>query len=88
MGELKVILDEELLRAFKRRAYRLFGYRKGSIKRAVEMAVNDFIERVDLLESEDIDLKRIRGLLRDWDITSVELQHRALKLWTEDVENI
>ena len=28
MGELKVTLDEELLKLFKERAYRIFGYKK------------------------------------------------------------
>jgi len=81
MGELKVTLDEELLKLFKERAYRIFGYKKGSLKSAVELAIKDFIDRVDLLQREDLSVEEIRGLLKDLKATSVELQHKVLKLW-------
>ncbi|RLF23829.1 MAG: hypothetical protein DRN15_05135 [Thermoprotei archaeon] len=80
MGELKVTLDEKLLKLFKERAYRIFGYKKGSLKFAVELAIKDFIERIDLLQKEDLSVKDIRGLLKDLKVTSVELQHRALEV--------
>jgi len=81
MGELKVVLEDELLKAFKERAYRIFGFKKGSLKAAVEIAIRDFIERIDLVQAEDMSIDRIRGLLRDLKVTSVELQHKALRLW-------
>lgn len=81
MGELKVTLDEELLKSFKERAYKIFGYKKGSLKSAVELAIKDFIDRIDLLQREDLSVKDIRGLLKGLKVTSVELQHEALKLW-------
>ncbi len=84
MGELKVILDEELLKLFKERAYKIFGYKKGSLKSAVELAIKDFIDRIDLLQREDLSVKDIRGLLKDLKVTSVELQHKALKFWARE----
>jgi len=48
IGELKVVLDDELLKAFKERAYKIFGYKKGSLKAAVELAIKDFIKHVNL----------------------------------------
>ena len=84
MGELKVVLDDELLRAFKERAYKIFGYKKGSLKAAVELAIRDFIERVNLLQREDLRVSDVRGILKDLKTTSVELQHKALKLWVEE----
>lgn len=81
MGELKVSLDEGLLKAFKERAYRVFGFKKGSLKEAVELAIRDFIDRVDLILTEEEGIRRIRGLLKDLNVTSVELQHKALELW-------
>jgi len=50
MGELKVTLDDELLKLFKERAYKIFGYKKRSLKSAVELAIKDFIARIDLLQ--------------------------------------
>ena len=81
MGELKVVLDEDLLRMFKERAYRIFGYKKGSIKEAVELALRDFVGRVDVMEEEGEGISRIRGLLKGLGLSSVELQHEASGLW-------
>ena len=81
MGELKVVLNEELLKAFRERAFRIFGFRKGSLKKAVELAIRDFIERVDIAQTENLDLSKIRGVLKDLNVSSVDLQHRALRLW-------
>ena len=84
MGELKVVLDDELLRAFKERAYRIFGFKKGALKAAVELAIKDFIEHIDIIQAENIGIERIRGLLKDLKTSSVELQHKALKLWVRE----
>jgi len=84
MGELKVTLDDELLKLFKERAYKIFGYKKGSLKSAVELAIKDFINRIDVLQRGDLSVKNIRGLLKDLKATSVELQHKALKLWVRE----
>ena len=84
MGKLKVTLDDELLKLFKERAYKIFGYKKGSLKSAVELAIKDFIDRVDVLQRGDLSVKDIRGLLKDLKATSVELQHKALKLWVRE----
>jgi len=81
MGELKVVLREELLKAFKEKAYRLFGFKKGSIKEAAEIAIRDFVEKIESAEAEEIDISRLRGLLSDLKVSSVELQHKALELW-------
>lgn len=82
LGELKVTLDDKLLKAFKERAYRVFGFKKNSLKEAVELAIKEFIEHVDLIFlTENENISKIKGLLKDLNTTSIDLQHKALALW-------
>ena len=90
---LRVELDRELEKKFREAAMKRFGYSKGSIKKATEMAIKNWSEKeittrptkkkgksgVDLIVGG---LAHLRGKK-----TSVELQHDAKKLWTKIAED-
>ena len=67
---IKVELDEALAKRFRKKAMEMYGYRKGTIKRALE----DVIRRFST--SGNADWGSLRGKLRTKKrVTSVELQH-------------
>ncbi|MBI3841526.1 MAG: hypothetical protein HY297_06230 [Thaumarchaeota archaeon] len=70
---IKVEVDEALARRFRRRASEKFGYKKGTLKRAVEDAMRKYTSPVQA------DWASVKGGLRsEWkDRTSVSLQHSA-----------
>lgn len=85
---LRVELNKELERKFRQAAMKRFGYSKGSIKKAAEMAIRKWsaesmveeskkqvMDPVELMEGLLIELKGKK--------TSVELQHEARKLWAK-----
>ena len=68
---IKIELDEELVRKFRKKAYEQFGYKKGSLKRAIESMIRDYT-------NEGVaDWNNIRGILKERKESSVELQHKA-----------
>ena len=74
---LKIDLDEELVREFRKKAFEQFGYKKGSMKKAMESIIKDYTD-------EGVaDWNNIRGFLKDRTETSVELQHKA---WSHILE--
>lgn len=81
---LRVQIDEQLERRFRELAMKRFGYGKGSLSKAAEEAilrwVSSFEEENVTFEGDPVEA--IDGLLSDVDISSVELQHRAAKVWT------
>jgi hypothetical protein len=83
---LRVELDKELERRFRELAMRRYGYSKGSIKKATEMAIKKWSTEASaerpLKEIKD-PLKLIEGGLSHLrgKFTSVELQHEATKIW-------
>ena len=87
MDELKIYLPEDLKREFKKRSMEAFGYGRGSISRAAEEAIQRWTsERETLVQeippSED-SVRVLRGMLRDVEESSVELQHEAGKIRAE-----
>lgn len=68
---LKVELDEELLNKFKRKAFETHGFKKGSIKKAIEELLKQYTN-----EGKP-NWNSISGILKDRTETSVELQHKA-----------
>ncbi len=67
---IKVELDEALAKRFRKKAMETYGYRKGTIKRALE----DVIRKFSM--SGKADWGSLRGKLRmKKRVTSVELQH-------------
>jgi hypothetical protein len=85
---LRVELDKGLERRFRELAMRRYGYSKGSIKKATELAIKKWSEEavkekqakkikdsIELMEGLLVELKGKK--------TSVELQHEAMKLWSK-----
>ena len=73
---LKVEIDEELLKKFKRKAYESHGFKKGAIKKAMEELLKQYTS-----EGKS-NWNAIAGILKDKTETSVDLQHKA---W-QDIE--
>ncbi|MHB1441102.1 MAG: hypothetical protein ACYCSO_10305 [Cuniculiplasma sp.] len=68
---IKIELDEELARKFRKKAYEQFGYKKGSMKMAIESMIRDYTD--EGVANWD----NIRGILKGRKESSVELQHNA-----------
>jgi len=45
MGRLNLAVQDKLERSFRRAAFRKLGYRKGSLQKAVEEALQEWIQR-------------------------------------------
>lgn len=88
---LRVELDRELERKFREIAMKRFGYSKGSIKKATEMAIRKWSsdERVPTTKPKNNPVYLIVGGLAHLKgkKTSVELQHEAKRLWIKAAED-
>mgnify|MGYP001129139599 FL=1 len=71
---IKVEVDEALARKFRKKAMEKYGYKKGTIKKAVEDVITKFTM------SGPVDWASLRGTLKvAKKVSSVQLQH---KLWS------
>jgi hypothetical protein len=68
---IKVEVNEALANKFRKRAMELYGYKKGSMKRALEDTMKRFST------PGRVDWHSIRGALKNTKISSVELQHKT-----------
>jgi hypothetical protein len=66
---IKVEVNEALARRFRRRAMELYGYKRGSVKRALEESMKKFSS------PGKVDWHSIRGVLKGTKTNSVNLQH-------------
>jgi len=75
---IKVEVDDELARRFRKKAMEKYGYKKGSVKKALEGLMEEFTRR----SSEKADWSTIRGALRGEykGLGSVELQHSIWRI--------
>ncbi len=86
MAGIRVQLPEHLERRFRSQAMKRFGYGKGSLSMAAQEAFERWIASVEkeiMFKGDPV--RAIRGLLKDIDVDSVELQHMAKRFWVEDV---
>ena len=86
MSSLRVQIDPKLERKFREAAMKKFGYGKGSLSRAAEEAILNWVScesETAIFEGDPV--KAIEGLLKDIDIDSVKLQHETQKLWAKKV---
>ena len=75
----RVEVDEALARRFRRKAMELYGYRKGSLKKAFEVAMSKFVEPVR------VDWKPLMGVLKQLsEKDSVAVQHTA---WSDELDS-
>jgi len=71
---IKVEVSEALARKFRKRAMETYGYKRGSVKKALEECMERFVS------TEVADWSSLRGVIDAPGVTSVELQHR---LWSD-----
>ena len=86
---LRVQIDNKLEQKFREAAMKKYGYAKGSLSKAAEQAILNWLS---IVEKENVafegdPVKAIEGLLKDIDTDSVSLQHESTKLWTKKVLN-
>lgn len=76
-------IDEELEQKFREIAMKKFGYRKGSLTKALEEAVARWISAFEdqQFTFEQDPVEAIDGLLSHLDVDSVKLQHEIPKAW-------
>lgn len=84
---IRLEIDETLEKRFREAAMKEFGYQKGSITKASELAIKNWIrsrERNPIKKVSD-PIKLIEGSLSKYKgkITSVELQHESTKIWAK-----
>jgi len=88
---IKIYLDEELERRFRKIAMEIYGYGRGSISRTAEDAIRRWvIEREELLKEVRIPedpIKAIRGMLKHVKKSGVELQHEAQQIRAGKIEH-
>lgn len=80
---LRVQIDKKLEHRFRELAMRRFGYSKGSLSRAAEEALTNWVSTQENEEPEfqGDPVEAIDGLLSGIDIDSVELQHETKHFW-------
>jgi hypothetical protein len=75
---IKVEVDEDLAKRFRKKAMEKYGYKKGAVKKALEGLMEDFARKgVDDKERKPPDWGALVGAIKDDynDVTSVALQH-------------
>ena len=77
---LRIQMVEKKAREFRETAMKTFGYSKGAISKAAEIALDDWMKKIELSKTQP-KLEKLRGCISDIDIDSVEAQHLAAKLW-------
>lgn len=87
MGSLKVSIPDELEMRFRRAAMERFGYSKGALSEAAQVAFAKFAEPRERYSKEIAALgdpiKAISGLLKHVKKSSVEIQHDIGKIRSE-----
>ena len=82
---LRVNLDEKLEIEFRKKAMKRFGYKKGSINKALTEAIKEWISQqsnaVPLIDQPTESLKNMLAELKE---TSLELQHSAKDLFIKE----
>ena len=88
MDSLKIQINEKLAKRFREVAMRVFGYSKGSISKAAEASIRNWIDAIEEIERQEIEnpVDAIDGLLSDVKLESVELQHKIKEMWTAMVK--
>jgi len=75
---IKVEVDDDLAKRFRKKAMEKYGYKKGSVKKALEGLMEEFTRKT----SEKPDWSSLRGTLREEykGLSSVELQHSIWRI--------
>lgn len=78
METLKLQVKKEKAQRVRETAMREFGHSKGAIRKALNEAVDDWMEKkVFFSRAREPDWDAVTGALKEIKLSSVELQHRA-----------
>jgi hypothetical protein len=75
---IKVEVDEELARRFRRKAMEKYGYKRGAVKKALQKLMEDYASR----RSGESDWSAVRGAIKEdyKGMSSVVLQHSIWRI--------
>ncbi len=84
---MRIKIDANLEREFREMAMKRFGYGKGSLSKAAEEAILNWLSSVrdEGLTFDADPVEAIDGLLSEIELDSVRLQHEATKIWISRV---
>lgn len=83
MGEIKIVMPEEMEKKFRRQAMMKFGYQKGAISKAAQKAIENWTNmgsaKEDYKDSSIAknSLDKLTGIMKHVKKTSVQLQHET-----------
>jgi len=84
---LKVYIEEETEKKFRKLAMELYGYGKGSLSLAAEDAIRQWLSEHESIPKEaknpEDPVNAIRGLLKHVEKSGVELEHEAREIRAE-----
>ncbi|RLE52555.1 MAG: hypothetical protein DRJ26_04595 [Candidatus Methanomethylicota archaeon] len=84
MRGLKVYIDEELEKRFRRAAMEVYGFGRGSLSKAAEDAIRRWVLEHESFMKEVVipedPVKAVRGMLKHVRKSGVELQHEARQI--------
>lgn len=87
MGEIKVSVPDDKEEKFREAAMRVFGYKRGSISKAAEKAMEEWAER---MSNEEINSSQglgsfLQGKLSDVDKSAVDLQNELGDAYEDEI---
>ena len=84
MGIIKLMVSDETEEMFRKSAMHRFGYTKGALSEAGDLALSQWARIAMPHEKSKINpFKEFRGILKHVKMTSVELQKQTIKEWGE-----
>lgn len=84
MGELKIVMPDDLERAFRKAAMKRFGFRKGSMSEAAREAIYDWsADSNEDMHEEGQSWDSLVGVMKHIKKSSVQLQHEIGKILTK-----
>lgn len=79
METLRAQMTKEKAQRVRETAMKRFGYSKGSISKAINTALDEWIEKKDSKFNKKPDWGNVAGALKEINMSSVELQHSIFK---------
>ncbi len=90
MGEIKFKVSDKVEKEFREKAMKVFGHRRGSLKKAGEKALREWSQKIEEIDSTiglpDDPVEATSGILSDVDKSGVKLQHELGKIHKEKYE--
>jgi len=83
MGEIKIVMPDDLERVFRKVAMKRFGFRKGSMSEAAREAIENWSIGGDNADEQEDSWNSLEGCMKHVKKSSVQLQHEA---WNSVIE--